>query len=239
MKYNPKTESFIIDKNTFIEYRQLEEIRFKKDLLNTTLYSTEYIFDKVHNYKFQDILTKYQSVGFRTLLFSFHTMQRMSILQAAVLKKNDFLKNLEKFLQKVEYVTINKNGGFSEFSRDFKNLEEYIYLTDFLIDNQTNNLIIENNGEVEAFFLKLVPEKTSQILHYKDIAHENFIHDFLTSRNDWILWIYTQGMDSHLYEKFLDNYQHFIKKINIKTSNEKVISLFKEKYQNIEFISMK
>ena len=238
MKFIKNKNCFLITEETFPDYAQLQEIRFQRDLENHMLYETSYLHGLVKEMKFQHRLDKYQSIGHKNLLFSFHTLQRLSILQAAGIHKDSHLNSIKEFVIKYGYLSVNINGGFCEYDFDENDIiEEYDFISDYILDNDTVNLVIENSGELEESLMKNIDSyiEPSHILNYKHIAREKETDSFIKSRNDWTLWIYTQGMDLGLYNSFLTAYGANIDQIMVKTSDDKLVSNFETKYPNINF----
>lgn len=229
---------FLVRKETLKDYVQLQEIRFQNDIENHMTYSVEFIHRLVHQYKFQHRLDNYQSVGHKNLLFQYHTFQPLTILQAAMLHKDDHLASLEKYVNQYEFVAVNENGGFCPYTpEDTDEIVQYEYISDYIYDNNTLNLVIENSAVIDNELLEIIDSniEPSHIVHYKHIAREKKVDEFIRSRKDWTLWIYTQGMDNDLYINFLNAYQDYIEDIMVKTSKTGLVEKLSEAYPKITF----
>jgi len=238
MQWIANKRMFLLNQDTFKDYENLQEIRFKDDIRNHRIYTQNYIFDLVKNYKYQTTLTKFKSIGHRNLMFSFSSRKSMSIPQAAIIHKVDHLMSLKKHVNGCEYTIVNENGGFCEYTMDSDDIiEEYNYLSELMYDNDTMNLVIENDGVLDNTLLKLIDSniEPSYILHYKDIARIPTVNEFLKSRTDWVIWVYTQGMDLDLYRNFLTIYKDNIESVMVKTSSE-VFEQIKDEFNDIDII---
>jgi len=236
MLYNTKTKCFTITKETLQKFMDRERSLVNEDLKNH-LYTTSEIFKYVHSNQLQHILEKAKSLSYRTLLFQYYTGKSLSVLQAIGLSTMELNDTYSSALEDSAAIIINQNGGYTPISDiDTTDLVEYSFELDNLTDNNTMNLVIENDKEPSKKLLGLIDSyfEPSVITNYKHIAKYSKINDFILSRNDWTLWIETQGMDINLYKMFLTNYQNNIEQIFVLTSNDKILSELSAEFPNIE-----
>jgi hypothetical protein len=226
MLYNTKKKTFVLTKETINEFEEREEALILEDIRNN-VYSTEEINMYIREENFQKILKKAKSLTVKTMLFQYSNYENLSILEAIARNKEERINIYQKAIKSFGIISVNNKGGYSPATEeDIKESIEYSFGLENITDNNTKNLIIENDEKVSFEFSEI--KNPSVITNYKHIFLEKVVDNFIRSRKDWNLWIYTQGMDMNLYRKFLTIYGEFIEVINVKTESNSVLTLSKE-----------
>ena len=236
MLYNQKTKCFILTIDTIGEFEEREEALFSDDVISQK-YSIKEIHEYIKGYQFQVILDKYKSIAFKTILFQFRTLEPMSVAFAASRNKVERENIYRNAIKSYGTISVNPKGGYSPASEDDEdNADEYSFGLENIYDNDTINLVIENDSKLSEDLLKKIDSKIepSSITNYKHIARTPLVDEFIRSRKDWSLWIHTQGMDLDLYKRFLTAYADYIEDIFVMTTSD-VLDTLIEEFPNISF----
>lgn len=242
--YNKDKKTFVITKDTLEAYRAIQEDLGRRDLLNHSLYSNSFLLQSIEQNS-MEVLDKYLSVAHKMLLITFYMKQgaNMSLLQAVALSFDTHIQALTKGLSVYDSLLVNERGGYQPFSLDERNFSEYVLYNwedSNIIDKGTAHLVLENSHKVEEHLLEKMNENLtfSIITNFKYIIKSEKVDSFLRERDDWNLWVYTQGADIELYKKFLSEYSPYIKKINVYFSDIAIVQPLIEEYPSIEFIEL-
>jgi hypothetical protein len=241
------TGCFVVTAKTFDEFKEVQKDYARRDLLNMP-YEVDFLIQKVKSYS-TETLDKCISIAHKTILFSYYMNPslNMSMVQALGLSEDRVFSTFkEVFKNKPDAtITINKNGGYCSVSDNFDELEAhgyapYEWVDSNIVDNNTMNLVLENAHETEEKLIERINSdiSPSAITNFKHIYSDKKVIEFLTSRNDWCLWVYTQGADITLYKSFLEAYRGYIDTVCVYSSKIEIVDELSNIFTDIEFIKI-
>lgn len=239
MLYNNQNKCFYLTKETILEFETREDALISEDI-RSHAYSTEEIQNYIKCNQFQKVLVNCKSLAFKTLLFQYRNFESISIAFAVSRNKVERSNTYRKAIDSFGTIAVNDYGGYSPATlEEVENCGEYSFGLENIYENkdEINHLIIENDEKVPQDLLIELPEglEPSVITNYKHIASAPIVDKYIRTKEDWTLWVHTQGMDIDLYKRFLTAYSKNIDTIMVKTESKDLVHSLAKDFPDISF----